>query len=533
MWDDDDFTYDQDDPELDENGLIVEDGLSYYDTNYDDDNEGDDDDDDDDDNENNNETKKKKEQSVKKRLHKKLDNEISSTFHRPTSHIPDDIKDSFKKSAEEIKAVSEQIMESDYLKPHEKVESVKDISISGTKVASKKVASETGKKATREFLKNVIKATAPYSYAIIAGIIVFIGIFVIILAIMIACSGSAAGAEGSTQPENMTESYSITSEYFYGTRSVYIDDSALISALQQSYKQYVIDIITDIETDNPSIDITLEIPEIDEETKEPKPLGEVSATHYNNMSIAIGNIVASNSNNYTGISFETLYPQIAYFGLTESQVSSTNDFLTKYFTDNNLVILGESGKTIDQLIDEAIADEKLQYILNICEKVMLKDEIATENGIEGIQQRNYLASIYMPNSNITITGNSVCVATTTPENTINFSSIIKTGETFTELSHASTLDDGKNLIDPIDGSSKTLSKFTAIDGNNAEALSSEVSLFEAIRLLSADLFTKNDNNIYTWMPTIDNFMYLEFEGSSPFIFTDWKMDVITAESNIA
>ena len=87
-----------------------------------------------------------------------------------------------------------------------------------------------------------------------------IGILIILLLIVvIAAIGSAvAFFQSKTDPANMSANSCITTEFFYGTRSVFVDEEALINSLQLSYKQYVVDVIENIDENN---SITINISE--------------------------------------------------------------------------------------------------------------------------------------------------------------------------------------------------------------------------------------------------------------------------------
>ena len=520
---DDEFTYDQDEPELDENGLIMEDDDDY-DYDNDDDDEDDDDEDDDSEEESAKDRRKKlRSKHVDKHI-KKLDKDIHGIFMRPESKIPTDISDSVKKSAKSIPETTKEIFADEELKPTDKAIASAEVAKRTVKTSTKKIGDETTGKLVREGLKKVIEMTAPYSYAAIAIVCAIVVILVIGLAIMVALSGATSGAAGATEPENMTESFAIKSDYFYGTRSIYIDEAALINSLQSSYKQYVSDVIVEIE--NQGIDVKIEIITIDEETQQPNQLTNESNSHYNSLSVRIGNSIANkNETNFNNV----IYEAIPYFGLTETEQSTVNNLIVNYIKNNSLYQLITAENFPNDLAEQLNGISSLEYIKNRCEKVMIKDEIATDTGIVGIEQRNYIASIYMPNKDLLIIANSVCVATEHSDDVINFASFIHQSSGDTMLESAQTLDDGKNLIDPIDGVITPVSAFTAINTENIEAFKNGVCLLDIIRQTSASLFQQNEDGVYTWKPNIDSFLYLTFSGNNePFIFTDLRMDMAEA-----
>ena len=390
---------------------------------------------------------------------------------------------------------------------------------------------------TAETLKNMKSATDVAKLGSAGGPYVWIAIGIIALVILlimlvmattiIFMSSSAAVAatiEEQSNPENMSTNSLITDDYFYGIRTIYVDDTELANSLQLSYKQYAIDIIANIGENNADATITISLPtetitnktEIDE--------------HITNMSIGIGNIIATGSSQYTNIDFATLYPQIAYFGMTPSQVDSVNTFVTDYIKNNNLIAI--EGSTIDALVDNAMNHTDLQYIYNICEKVMIKDEIATADGISGLEQRKYIASIYMPNKNIIITSSSHIVSTDSEGHTNHIKLIEK-----------SSSDDKVYIDEPVgeipyiqDGASQinriTLGQFNSIDKQNLVAFSNGLSLFDAMKMSPSynSYFIKNSTtNVYTWRPTDNHYLYLEFEPNSEFIFGEFDLSVLWAD----
>jgi len=231
---------------------------------------------------------------------------------------------------------------------------------------------------------------------------------------------------------------------------------------------------------------------------------------------------------------------IPYFGLTADQQADVNQIIVDYIKDRALYLYGESDLPSD-LVDNLNNNTDLDYIECRCEKVMIKDEIATEEGLSEIEQRNYVASIYMPNKDINVLDYSMCVSTKTPDKPVAVSSLLEIDGISTSLVLDSTdLSDGKRLLDPIDGNATQIAQFKAIDTNNPEAFADGVSLIEAIRILGKEKFTliqtEDEESVYTWKPSgEDSMLYLMFasDEGSPFIFSDFAMDMVENEENIA
>ena len=382
--------------------------------------------------------------------------------------------------------------------------------------AAGQAAGKTAGKAAANAGGGILKALAPYLPYILLALLIIILIIVIIVMIVSIISF----LKQKSDPENMKTNPYVVNSYFYGIRTVYIDNEALVNSLELSYKQYVVDVFEDIETDNPSITISINLPEerFDNSTN-------IDA-HITNMASGIANIVATGAGNYSNVDYTALYPQIEYFGLTAEQGDKTNDFITKYVNDNSLLTSSESID-VNAIIDTAMGKENLQYIYNRCEKVMIKDEIATSAGLVGMEERQYIASIYMPNSKIRIDSSIYTIASTSEK--FNCSSkLIEVNNGTETIPREKETKDNADIISGFTFGNVIIDEFTNIDVNNTSAFSSGLSLFQAMSM-SPDYvayFTQNaETSIYTWMPTDASLFYLTFEASTKFIFTDFQLNV--------
>ena len=366
-----------------------------------------------------------------------------------------------------------------------------------------------------------LKPFAPY-IAIALGVILLILLLIIVVASVV----SAVGAK--TDPENMKNNDLITSEYFYGIRVAYLDDEAISNSLNLSYKQYVIDIIENIdehiEQNELDITINLTLPQIDENN----PLTNQTElnSHVSNMSLGIANIVATGNKTYSGVNFNDIEKNILHFGITSQQSSIINEFLDDYFT-NNTLLSGESVN-VDNLIDMAMTEEDVQYMYNICEKVMIKDEIATADGLNGIEQRNYIGSVYMPNKNIVVSNSSFTIASTSETFTCVSKQISRVNSTDNVVIEQ-TINETE-VIDGI-GAGVTLNEFNSIDKTNTSSFAKGISLFDAIKMSSEyiNYFAKNtETNIYTWVPNDTNILYYTYNANEIFIFSDFDLTIKSA-----
>ena len=385
------------------------------------------------------------------------------------------------------------------------------------KLDIKKQVKERVKQRAKQALWNIISPILPYIGIALLIILAIILIVVIIVAVV-------AFFQAKTDPENMGTNEHVTNEYFYGIRTVYIDEPVLLNSLQLSYKQYAIDIIENFEETNPSIDITITLPVMEEGSilTNDTPVDQ----NITNLSLGIANIVATGSSSYSGIEFSTLYPQIEYFGLTTEQGELALEFVQNYIVDNNLYS-SEESVNITELIETTITtDTDLQYIYNRCEKVMIKDELASSTGLTGIEQRQYIASIYMANKDIVIESASYTIASTN-EIFNATSKLIEENNGSQTIHREKETKDNRDIISGFSAGKVNIKKFTSIDENNTSAFSNGLSLFSALRLSPdyINFFTLNQDGIYTWKPTSESLYYLTFDTETPFIFTDFSLNV--------
>ena len=401
------------------------------------------------------------------------------------------------------------------------------------KQAAKKTAEQAAKQTAAHGAKAIgakaIAAGGPYVWLAVAIIFLILLIILIVVCLSVIIAGKAYNED----PESMSSNSLISSDLFYGTRSVYIDNEALANSLQLSYKQFVVEVFEHIDANDSSITIEISLPE---EFDNSTDIGE----DLNNLSMGIANIVATGSTHYVDIEFSSLYPQISYFGFTANQSALVNDFITEYATNKPLITKeGSAADNIAELVDNAMNAAELQYMNTLYEKVMIKDEIATEEGLSEIEIRNYVASIYMPNQNIIITDSYISFTNETESNIGNTIRIVVENDGNQAVIAETTVEEKSGFVDgPI--IPMQISQFTSIDDEDTSLFSEGMSLFDAVKTTPSgrQYFLKLTNEAgqeyYTWRPLTagTTALYVTFEPSSPdakFIFTDAKLDVVAAK----
>lgn len=403
-----------------------------------------------------------------------------------------------------------------------------NLSSDDMKGMAKEMAKEMAEKAAKEAAKKAL-TNNPYFWMIAAIVaVVIIVIILVIYAFSSAAAAAAAEYEERTNAEGLATNELITDEYFYGLRTAYIDDEALTDELQLSYKRYSIEILKMLD-DHADIVLNITLPtEYDNST--------AIDSNITNMSIGIGNIVANNAPVYNNVSFESLYPNIQYFGITASQSESINSFLSAYVTDNS-VISADGVNVLDEITTISQSDN-LKYMFNICEKVMIKDFVATADGINGLQPEKYVGSVYMPNQSISIKDLMFVINNQNNDKTTNVQLIQSTKtnsdhweEIISSFTTPNTNSDGNvTLIDDINQDFE-LSIFSNFETLSPEKYSQGVSLFDAVRLSSYKCFKSStilDITIYTWKPNCSA-LFWEFETIDDFIFGEF--DAIISASN--
>ena len=184
-------------------------------------------------------------------------------------------------------------------------------------------------------------------------------------------------------------------------------------------------------------------------------------------------------------------------------------------------------------------EHDLSYITNLCEKVMIKDELAGEEGLTDIQQRNYIASIYMPKHDVSITHAVYTINGKSGTFAKHFQVIEENGSNKT-IHSEKTLSGDVNFATGIDLGNAKIKQFTSINSENISDFSSGISLFEAVKRTPQGLqyFQQTEQtvngetiDVYTWKPTCNSLFYLTF-GNNPndpdqemsnnkFIFTEF------------
>ncbi len=405
--------------------------------------------------------------------------------------------------------------------------------------ATKKAGEEATKQATKTAVTNTATTATTTAGAgaaaggSAAGGAVAIGavgwwvvlIILVIVLLVIIISTVLAWIEGKTSADALQSNPYITNEHFYGLRTAYIDDEPLSNALQLSYKQYVVDVLERIDDDGTiTLNISLPADGFDNST-------EVD-THITNMSLAIGNIIATGSSDYNIESFmETLYPNINYFGFTDQNKTDVTAFFKSYLGG----VVTVNGGNLNTSIDTAV--NTLTYMSNLCQKVMIKDEIAEENGLYDLESKKYVGSVYMANKDVTLSGLSYVINNQNADKTSTTKLISYENSSETILMEKEVQENGQdiNVFDPAGNPKISLKAFTSIDSENISQFSDGISLFEAMKLIEKSgnqyfrqaefTFDSETLTLYTWKPADETSLYLEFTSNFSFMYGEFNLKV--------
>lgn len=366
------------------------------------------------------------------------------------------------------------------------------------KDAAAKATKEVGKKAGAAIAKFI--ASNPY-------VLIVIGIILLILILIMVIAGVAGAIQEQENSGTLTFG-TITNEYFYGMRLAYVDEQVLTNELQLSYKQYAVDMLQIID-DHAEADITITLPE---------EFDNATAIDQNivNISIAIGNIVATGSSEYENVEFASLYSNIPYFGLDETQLDLVISFISSYISSNGIVTIADGSTiTIEELVNIAKENEGTQYITNLCEKVIIQDVLATEEEIASFGSHKFIGAVYMPHSAVTISEMSYLVKYDEGVE-VSLELINRTnGSESTLITFNQSEGDYCEVDDNLE---ITLSPFTNINTNDTSVYSNGISLFAAIKSKNTTL--AQVDNIFTWTPTDENALYLKFTSNEAFQFNE-------------
>lgn len=384
-------------------------------------------------------------------------------------------------------------------------------------VTSSESKSEKAKEMVKQEIKKKIKQkamkTGLRSMLMAGGPILIIVVIALLLVFLIPMIASAF--VGSDQ-ESMMSNSTMTSEYFYGMRTAYIDDEQLTNELQLSYKNYIVDVLDTLD-ENSDITLQITLPIIEDNST------TVNA-HINNLSIGIGSIVATGSAN-PNANFNDLYSLITHFGLTKEEFDLTHSFISDYISSNTVVSV-KNGANLNNLLLDAMNDDRNSYMLNVCDKVMIKDYMATEAELNIADSYNFVASVYMPKQNIVMSNISYRIRFENEEELVNLKAV-SNNETLLDYTTTTPWND----METISLNLASATTFTCIDTSNLTTYSEGVSLFKAIQLMpsGAEYFKKNEDNIYSYLPNQEGAYYILFTSTNgtPFQFKEYNIEIVS------
>ncbi len=342
-------------------------------------------------------------------------------------------------------------------------------------------------------------------------------LIILLVIVIIVISAAIAMAFDDEYRDGLASFNNITNEHFYGMRLIYEDADILTNSLQLSYKQYIVDILS-LADDETGVSLNISLPENFDNSSN---IDE----NIINMSIGIGNIVANNDDSYEDIEFASLYQDIQYFGLTSSQAESVHEFIINYLQANNILTITSSASVAD-IINNVATKSELQYIYNICEKIIIEDVLATSDGLPNFDKHKYIACIYMPNTEVTAEGMAYRVNVEN-EDIVEFKLIYNSNGTeniLLEDSADKSWNDTVEYAEVDENVEVYLEQFNQIDSSNLNLYSNGISLFDAVKL-SNNHFNKNSQDIYVWLPNSENLLYLTFNSTNIFAFNEFNIEV--------
>lgn len=247
-----------------------------------------------------------------------------------------------------------------------------------------------------ELAKDLFKMIPPpYNFIVLGVILAIILIALLILFIAIAISSAAAAPYANTDVASgiLDTANGIRGDAFYGVRLIYKDDEKAKEELVTSYENLVVDLITKIDEIN-GIDATLELHYTGARPEQLTNLIKVIADQTDGSDEDFGTL-------------DQHIELIDHFGYTNVELRDIKTNLLTYITTNldDIFTIDTSTYTADFANDFNNLFDSNYSSLNVTAPLYFVQDIVIdgdEEMIKGIKQKNYVAMIYLPKTNVVI-----------------------------------------------------------------------------------------------------------------------------------
>ena len=247
-----------------------------------------------------------------------------------------------------------------------------------------------------ELAKDLFKLIPPpFNFIVLGVILALILIALLILIIMIATSVAASAPYTNTNVKGgiLDTASGIRGDAFYGVRLVYEDNEKAKTELVTNYENLVVDLITKIDEIN-GIDTTLQLHYTGNRPDELTALIKIIADQ-------------TDGSNQNFATLEEHLNLIDHFGYTSAELLNVKTNLLNYFETNidSLFTIDTNIYTTDFAYDYNNVFDTNYSTLNVTAPLYFVQDLVIDGDdemVKGIKQRNYVAMIYLPKTNVII-----------------------------------------------------------------------------------------------------------------------------------
>lgn len=311
-------------------------------------------------------------------------------------------------------------------------------------------------------------------------------------------------------------------EEFYGGRIIYKDDSQANIEIDIGFKDYVCNILVNInKTEN--VSTKFQIPDKIDDT--------FNNSYITGCVVSIVNALTTPEVSYTSENYMQGIARLDHFGLTSEEKTTTNNAIKSYFIDNLANIFNYTNSdVIDSAINDALDVSRKTNLDFVSEKLFVKDLLLTEdNSNFKFPKLNYVAFIYMPNKDINFENASYVFYVDSETEVVDVQVIFSSQTEPIETGQADS-----TWANPTDGFIKTLDvetdislpKFNSICTDSIEQAfltEDNVSILDVAQYdyknnssIMTTIFTLNEQNV-NYLPQ-DTCLYLTFNSNIAFAF---------------
>ena len=368
-------------------------------------------------------------------------------------------------------------------------------------------------KAIYSFISSVVSFIASFWWLILIILAVVLIVVVIVVIIVMA---SSAGINGVYEDGKYTPGAGAIGDKFYGERFIYYDELFSGNEIKNTYLEYSWGSLKNA---------------IDDEVISIPSFAETYTESEDALIIALNFAKSISSLNNSNMEISYYIGGIDHYGLTLTESEQFIDLMKNYIITHNYIKPGKTQVDVYNSLISSLNDD-YSYMKNVCKKIIIKDYIFEEDsGIKELEAKKYGGLVFMPKEDVTIT--DLEFGFIVPQGVeVNATYNCYENGQITEIANATA--DSSWFVDGIienslhiDIADKTIKKFTALDEENIEYLTSGMSLFNLIK--NEKINTYFNGLIVGYETTIndllcniktDNYHYLKCQAEGYYIVAD-------------